>query len=75
MTDTPRTDWEAFSDGIEVNDHLWVSVDFARQLERELAVAISYLEDADGGIYADMTAAEGVRVLREMRRAYEEGNE
>ena len=47
MSDTPRTDEEILSPEIVHQDSHsegWVSIDFARQLERELAAMTAYAE-------------------------------
>jgi hypothetical protein len=46
MTDTaaPRTDAEVYFDGLEHPVGYWVDSDFARQLERELIVALQGYE-------------------------------
>jgi hypothetical protein len=43
-TATPRTDAEVYFDGLEHPVGYWVDADFARQLERELIIALQGYE-------------------------------
>lgn len=73
--DTPRTDKEVYFDGLEHPAGYWVDSDFARQLERELAVLEEVMIDVgrsmDNGWSETLYLA--LDKVEAMRRAYEEG--
>jgi hypothetical protein len=67
LTDTPRTDAVVHAPV----EHEWVRADFARQLERELIIAVHALEYCSGpGGPAD--AGQALRDIMYSRQVFEE---